>query len=125
MSVDFAPYDEYGNMIDWLFNSDPTADHWSRYGGPIEKRPNEPFRAKLYYKTWERGRSAVRIIWEDSEGHTYPMFIKDMDALLSGGEIFVTTRILADNKLKVVNAVHGTWHAVKRGASFGIALVAS
>lgn len=100
-----APYDANGNLREY-----------TGYGS-TEWRPNEPFAATFFYKTWERGRSAVRIVWEDVNGITYPMFMKDMDALLTGGHLST------DEALEGGTVVHGEWWVVKRGANYGIALV--
>jgi hypothetical protein len=115
-SLTHAPYID-GNLQEYISNKYPEPFGWGygekRVAG--EWRPNEPFRTTLFYKTWQRGRSAVRIVWENIDGCTYPMFMKDMDALLSAGRI--------DTDPIAGTVVHGVWQVVKRGANYGISLV--
>lgn len=105
-SLTHAPY-RNGNLQEFVYRTFPGAIDNGEW------RPNDPFPASLFYKTWQRGRSAVRVIWEDIDGNTYPMFMKDMDTLLTNGRI--------DSDQGAV--VHGEWWVVKRGANYGIALV--
>jgi hypothetical protein len=49
--------------------------------------------------------------WKDYEGHKYPMFVMEAVRLLS--------------KDKMRRTITGTWSAEKRGANYGIRLVAS
>lgn len=120
-SLTHAPYDHNGNLMEWAgysvavgeeFTSGYSYDDGKRTELKGQWRDNTVFFATLFYKTWERGRSAVRIIWEDSEGHTFPMFMKDMDTLLSTEGI--------GKSLSGRGVTAGRWIVVKRGANYGI-----
>lgn len=86
-----------------------------------EWRENEPFRKFLTYDTWFKGRSSVRIIWKDDEGHTYPMFISDFDTLMHGGKI--GTCFSNKGPERTGTSVFALWHVVKKGANYGLAWV--
>lgn len=115
--------DEDGNP---LFEPEP-----NRWGFPVRRsehvegewRENEPFREFLTYHTWFKGRSAVRIIWKDDEGHTYPMFITDFDKLMHSGK--VGTAYSNKGAERTGASVFALWHVVKRGANYGLAWVSN
>ena len=69
-------------------------------------KPNEEVELTLHYKNYSRGQSSVTFYWADDDGHTYPMFIKDVDELLR-----------QDIGL---SSIHAIWTYVKRGANYGI-----
>lgn len=72
-------------------------------------KPNEEVELTLHYDGYGRGRSAVTFYWSDSEGHTYPMFITDVDELF--------------RKDVCTSNLHGIFTYVKRGANYGIKLL--
>lgn len=74
-------------------------------------KPNAEVELTLKYVNYSRGRSSAKIDWEDQKGHTYPMFMTDMDELFKIGV----------NTL----SVHGIFTFVKRGANYGIKYVRS
>lgn len=86
------------------------------YSTGVEWRKNLPFYRTLFYKTYERGVSAARFIWKDDEGHTYPMFMTDMDALLTEGEV----RSAAFSNIRGPSRISGNWIVTKRGQNYGI-----
>lgn len=69
-------------------------------------KPNEEVELTLRYKGYGRGRSAVTFYWIDDDGHSYPMFIKDVDELLRQD---IGT-----------SSIHAIFTYVKRGANYGI-----
>ncbi|MEU6362236.1 hypothetical protein [Streptomyces albidoflavus] len=92
-----APFTERGALMDYV-----------GYGATPEWRDNTPFRATLTVEGIERGRSAARFIWKDSEARTFPMFMTDMVALLKA-----TPNV--DR-----GTVDGWWMVQKRGQNYGI-----
>lgn len=82
-----------------------------------DMRPNDPWTGTLRLDDFYRGRSASRFIWyADGDPvdnrRTYPMFMVDMLYLLK-----------ADGVSRG-GLVHGRWDVAKRGANFGIRLIA-
>ena len=69
-------------------------------------KPNEEIELTLHYNDYSRGRSSVTFYWVDDDGHTYPMFIKDVDELLR--------RDIG------TSCIHAIFTYVKRGANYGI-----
>lgn len=69
-------------------------------------KPNEEVELTLHYKGYGRGRSAVTFYWTDDDGHSYPMFIKDVDELL--------------RQDIGASSIHAIFTYVKRGANYGI-----
>lgn len=115
-----AVRDADGNLV---VDEDDTSP-WTRYKTEVvdgEWRKNEPFRAFLTYDSWYKGRSAVRINWRDQDGHKYPMFMKDFDALMHSGKIGAATSNGQD--FSRTSSAFGFWHVVKRGANYGLALL--
>jgi len=80
-------YEGRGHRIDWV--------------------PNTPFEATLMLDRLERGRSAARFWFIDTEGTHYPVFGQGLVEMLQGGVL--------DH-----GVIEGTWIAVKRGANYGI-----
>lgn len=69
-------------------------------------RPNAEVELTLHYTRCGRGRSAVTFYWEDENGHSYPMFLTDMDEIL---------------KLNIgCGEIHAIYTYVKRGQNYGI-----
>lgn len=76
------------------------------YGKDEVWRPNEEIELTLHYDGYGRGRSSVTFYWFDDSGFRYPMFIKDMDALI---------------KLGIGNSdIHAIFTYIKRGSNYGI-----
>lgn len=90
------PFDRDGNMLSY-----PEA-------GSIMK-DNYEFVETLTYRTYERGRSSATIVWEDSKGKRYSMFLSDLDDL-------IRTVGLDKNKIKA------KWTFGKKGQNYGIKL---
>lgn len=79
------------------------------YNTTIEWRENTPFEATLTYSHFERGRSAAHLVFEDEQGHRYPMFLQQFDEIMAAGGFYGTQ-------------IHGEWVGVKRGENYGIQL---
>ncbi len=77
-------------------------------GAEIEWRDDPSFISVLYVDGMRRGRSAAYFMWRDGEGNTYPMFMKDMEDLLS--------RSWVNHGATNLNR----WIVVKRGTNYGI-----
>ena len=94
-----VPYDKDGNMLSW--ESYDTA----------YRKATKPFAARMTVINFTRGRSAAGFLLEDEDERHYPMFLKDMNNIITGpgvGEHGV---------------IEGTWEIVKRSANYGIALI--
>ena len=99
MAIDKIPFDKNGNMLEYV-----------GYGDPEEWRDNREFPATLRVETYERGRSAVRVIMADcATGARYPMFISDFVDMAK------STRIK-------YGEVGGRWIGGKKGSNFGLRL---
>ncbi|MFI0967019.1 hypothetical protein ACH4S8_37395 [Streptomyces sp. NPDC021080] len=96
-----APYDRNGSLINWVSSYPDHVHEW---------RENKPFPAWLTVQGIQRGMSAARFTWTDTDGHTFPMFMTDMVDLLK----------------RAPDIRHGhtyTWWMVqKRGKNYGIRL---
>lgn len=88
------------------FNSGSIMSHTSSWYGGDEWRPNKPFECTLQYEGFSRGRSSAGFAFKDQDGHSYWMFMTDMDDLIRAG-----ARPLE---------VRGTFEFVKRGQNYGI-----
>ena len=100
-----APFNEKGLM----HYPEPTWQDERNVGFEFRDVSNS-FEASLRYVGYKRGRSAVYLMWvDDSTGVKYPMFMKDLDAVL-----------LAKQLTK--GAVFGEWVIAKRGQNYGIRL---
>ena len=73
-----------------------------------EWREVASFPMVLRYKGYARGRSAAYFLWEDADGHEYPMFLADLDTFLKRG--YMNGPVMA------------IWIVCKRGANYGIRL---
>jgi len=104
-----APFDADGNLLHYPITryrfDRSTGERTSE--GP-EWRKVKPFPLTLKYSGYARGYSAAYFLWEDADGHKYPMFLMDMDAVLKAGFTFPV--------------VMGLWIVCKRGQNFGIRL---
>jgi len=118
MATTHAPYID-GHLQNYIYDKYP-AEFYQGYSIDNrikgEWRENKPFARTLQYQGWTRGRSSVNVIWQDDDGKTYPMFMKDFDAILAGGYINMPAIIGP-------SVVYGDWIVVKRGANYGIQLV--
>lgn len=79
------------------------------WNGDVIWKPNEEVELTLHYKNYSRGRSAATFLWEDDNGHFYPMFLTDLDDLIKQNVCGST--------------IHAIFTYVKRGANYGIRLV--
>lgn len=109
MPLDKAPFNGRGNMITWVrarrrFETD------EEYARDIEWRDNTPFTATMELTSFGRGMSSARFHFVDHEGHTYEMFMKDMEDLFLRGNI-------------ERGVVTGTWRICKRGQNYGLQFV--
>ncbi|GAA2321990.1 hypothetical protein GCM10010149_88880 [Nonomuraea roseoviolacea subsp. roseoviolacea] len=113
MGLNTFPVDKDGNMLRNVYR------YW-RWNSQLRRRepviaehelwPNDPFPARMSYQGYWRGSSAICFEWKDELGHKFPMFMTDMNKLVSDGAI-------------INGAVWGKWQAVKRGRYYGIQLV--
>ena len=102
-----------GNLQEWSWNNLTDSERERVYSGEeVVKgsdevwKPNKEVELTLHYQGYGRGRSAVTFYWVDSDGHKYPMFIKDVDELLRQD---IGT-----------SSIHAIFTYVKRGANYGI-----
>jgi hypothetical protein len=102
MSVKLVPFDEDGNLTHY-----PQPAHW---GGKLEWRENLPFTATLTFKEFRRGRSAAYAMWQDTKGRSYPMFLTDLESLLT-----------SDRPITQASA-SGEWIVRKRGKNYGVGI---
>ncbi|MFD7835552.1 hypothetical protein [Streptomyces sp. NPDC059761] len=99
-----APYNRDGDLMDYVDSYPDRVHEWRR---------NRAFRALLVLHDSERGMSAARFVWHNSEGgHIYKMFMTDMTDLVKN----------APNIYK--GTVDTWWIAQKRGKNYGIRLAA-
>jgi hypothetical protein len=106
-SLTQVPFDATtNNMLEYVWNV------YNMYEDPrYVWKPNEPFRTEMHIVTYERGRSAARMILEDAAtGIHYPMFLSDFVAMTQAGRI-------------KYGSVSGQWIAVKKGSNYGIQMV--
>jgi hypothetical protein len=113
-----APYDRDGNLCHhesdggWFETVEPTSPgqrDWVAHGP--EWRPVAEFMATLAYDGYSRGRSAAYTWWTDTRtGSRYPMFMTDLDEVLSSG-------------LMRGMVFTGRFTVVKRGRNYGIKLL--
>lgn len=75
----------------------------------VEWVSNKVFKETLNYIGFSRGRSSATFVFKDGTGAEYPMFMKDMDELLS-------TKNIDEGR------VSGFWTFCKRGQNYGIRL---
>lgn len=92
--IDRAPYGRDGSLL-------RTAD------AVHEWRPNEPFRKSLTLRAPEHGGFGTYVVWEDSWGHRYPMFVSSLADLLLRSTVSYGVTV-------------GWWTVIKRGKSYGI-----
>lgn len=98
MPVTQAPYDGQGNLLNY-------PETWKG----SQMYPIVPFTGTLKLIDYEKGRSAVNMIFQDvNTGKKYPMFLSTF--------FDITERMTH----RVIN---GTWTVVKRGQNYGIAPV--
>ncbi|MFI6317321.1 hypothetical protein ACIBG8_07370 [Nonomuraea sp. NPDC050556] len=108
-----APYDQRGNLMHYPEDSYCNdAETGTSAWVPPDWRPISTFTATLTLTGRRRGRSAAYFMWTDQDGHEWPMFLTDLDYLISSATI--TNGI-----------VTGTWTVGKRGANFGVRYVSS
>lgn len=104
-----APYDLDGNLMH--YPETQRRGQWPdlEFIQPDWRDP-APFTAHLTYQGYKRGRSAAYFEWADEQGRTFPMFLKDLDAILRSTEVGP-------------GGVTGTWAECKRGQNYGIQLM--
>ncbi len=115
--VDWRGFDVRPQMESYAFITPNEADIDRMYETGELVINNEHFRPfkdvelSLTFVRYSRGRSATVFWWVDEEGCEYPMFCMEVE------------RLLCEDKLR--KTIAGTWSAEKRGANYGIRLVAS
>lgn len=69
-------------MKNWTFKE--TEDRLYKYSKHSlgDKKKPYPFKAKLTFDTYSRGRSAVTFWFKDQKGKKYPMFVSDFENIL-------------------------------------------
>lgn len=125
---DYGSMDSYGNgdevtteMIDAMYTygmyEGPWTKRWNRKTEQWEECPPSyvwrPFREvplRLHLDRFEQRRAAGIFWWHDDSDKRYPMFAKEFNRLL-------------DEHL-LAQTIAGKWSAEKRGANYGIRLVA-
>ncbi|WP_188187574.1 hypothetical protein [Nonomuraea sp. SYSU D8015] len=96
MILEDVPFDSKGNMVrdtSWIQG--------------ITRRTVTPFLATLMYAGYDRRTSSFSILWEDRNGHKFPMFWSDFDKMLP--DIYLGKGVVV-----------GWWRVVKRSGYFGI-----
>lgn len=106
MPPSHVPYDDNGNLLHFPATR-YTYDNGVRTEVPYDWRPNEPFTATMTMYGMSRGRSAAYFHWTDSEGHRFPMFMKDLGDLLRAATL-------------VRGTITGRWDVAKRGENYGL-----
>jgi len=95
ISKRMVPHDAEGNQLSY-------DESWLQ---GITYHENTPFRAKLKFDGWDRGRSAVTIYWRDENNKRYTMFMVDL------AEVF----------FEIENGtLTGEFQVRKAGANFGV-----
>ena len=125
----YGSMDSYGNgenitpeIIDIMYTNGvyapPDVKRWNRKTEQYEDCPPSyvwrPFKEvpmTLTLDHFEHRRAAGIFWWVDADGRRYPMFATEFNRLLDEG--------------KLAQVIAGTWSAEKRGANYGIRLVAS
>lgn len=125
----YGSMDSYGNgenitpeIIDIMYANGvyapPDVKRWNRKTEQYEDCPPSyvwrplkevPMTLTLYH--FEQRRAAGIFWWKDENGKSYPMFATEFNRLVSEG--------------KLAQVIDGAWSAEKRGANYGIRLVAS
>ncbi|MFI6813236.1 hypothetical protein ACIBG7_12530 [Nonomuraea sp. NPDC050328] len=106
-----APYDQRGNLMHYPQDNHRRIPETGTYEVvPPDWRPITTFPATLTVTGRRRGRSAAYFMWSDQDGHEWPMFLADLDHLISSATI-------------ANGVVTGTWTVGKRGQNFGIRYV--
>ena len=116
------PYDERGGLLRYTMREvgkdclpeDIVCKNWKgEYTYHVEGifwRPRVPFRDTLKFVDLYDGRSALGVIWENTDGARFPMFAKDFRDLLARGR-FTTV------------SVSGLWLVRKHGENYGVTLL--
>ena len=106
------PFDDEGNLLSYGGNKSVYDHETQGYRTWVPNwRDNFEFEATLTYHGFDNGiRSAHRILWEDEEGHVYPMFISRFGEALEAHGM--------DG-----NSMTGRWTFMKQGQNFSIRAV--
>lgn len=86
-----------------------TGEYKCFFGCSSEERINTVFNKTLTYKTFVKGRSSIKFVFNDCNNNNYEMFLKDFSELI--------------RNIDVSNPIEGQWAFVKRGANYGIVKV--
>lgn len=94
------PFDQHGNPVPFAPNADAVV--W---------KDNEPFRATLIFKGFQRGRSAAHAIYAKDDDPTWEvaMFLSDLKTVIELG--------------CKPQRIQGRFAFVKRGQNYGIKLL--
>lgn len=109
MPLDKVPFDGRGNMKTYL-RARRRFETEEEYNEDLDWRDNTPFTATMELRGFGRGMSSARFHFIDHEGHTYEMFMKDMEHLFLHGII-------------EQGVVTGKWRICKRGQNYGLQFV--
>lgn len=105
------PFDDEGNLMSYPSRKYQRDEDGNQRLWVPNLRDNYEFEATLTYAGFDNGiRSAHRVIWQDEEGHTYPMFISRL------GEALETHGMDG-------NTMTGRWTFMKQGQNFSIRAV--
>lgn len=103
-----------GKVLDYEvpFDGDGVLMHYATYRRhppytAAEWRRPEPFEARLTIEGVRSGMSAKYVMWTDSRGGRWPMFIPELLELIRTGTI-------------TSGVVNGRWIPRKRGQNFGL-----
>ena len=80
-----VPFDKNGNQLTY-------GESWNLH----EEKDNYEFDDVLYYDSYERGRSALNIVWKNNEGRRFRSGMAMLDDILLGKHLFYRE---SDNKL--------------------------
>lgn len=95
------PYSATGNLMQYVY--------WSQ--DCLDWRENVPFHAKLTFDSMYSGRSAKGYVFNDEDGHQYPMFAGSLATIFKIPEVVITG-----------GSITATWVVVKKGRNYGIEL---
>lgn len=117
-----AKYQPVLSEVTWLRDEDnkPILNEmggWTR-GEPIlgEWRENKPFYLSLTWSKFVQARAAGRAWFTGDDGISYPMFMSDLDDILSGKCEAASVGHSGLGQL----LIHAQWIGVKKGSNYGM-----
>lgn len=94
------PINSLGNMIEYPCS-------WRDDFKPVQWIQMHKFKARMYFSHYEKGRSSLRLICNDSVGKTWSIMAQSMDEFIHNS---------------MLGSLYGEWEVVKRGANYGVIL---